>query len=342
MSPAPRPAGTLFLKYSPMSPPAFNLVAFRMHVYVYASATDAVAALLYWNDRIKQKRFDEGSAIMTGDSTFFRGQTEITHRLLPTRLRERNVGAPPRMRHWIDPPEARTEWGDWHEEDPIYRKIEDSLAALPPAEIEERERREVEAIERAKRFPDIAALDEYRQRAAVRHYAGVPSSLLDVSADPEVAAFFATGAGSGVKPGQLGMLWAIELDHIQRLFAPKVTSAPGGWKATFTDNRSAWGVNERMLDDYGVPPAQFEIRAVDLPLHRPTAQSGRFVGIESLAGSPMSVKGQLTWWSLFERWSYMVGFVQDGKTYENPERGITLSNLLPRDDPHIRLADHTT
>src|SRR6185437_15996566 len=97
-------------------------------------------------------------------------------------------------------------WGDWYEEMEGRRSAERLMGEISEDELRRRDGLERNAIERASKLPDIAGLDEFRKRAAVRHYSNNASPLLDMSTSPEVAAFFATGAGSRTPtPGSIGM-----------------------------------------------------------------------------------------------------------------------------------------
>jgi hypothetical protein len=212
---------------------------------------------------------------------------------------------------------------------------------LPPEEIERRNRDEEAAIKlAAPRLAETGIRDKFRQRAAARHYAGKPSSLLDVSTDAEVAAFFATVGGTGrpAEKGRYGMLWAIDLGPLADLLSLEATKITGGWKVSLGDQRDHWGVNKQILDERNLPAVKFEIIDVELPLPRPTAQKGRFVSLEGVDGKPLPTEVELVWWSLLERWAYPTAFIQSGSIYENPEMNITAGTLLPTNDPFLTLA----
>jgi len=122
-------------------------------------------------------------------------------------------------------------WGDWFERVEPIRTIEDSMADVSQEDIHRRDTVERAAVERASKLPEIASLGPFQRRAAVRHYSCVLSPLLDVSTNPEVAAFFATGGASRAPTaGTIGMIWAIDLSLFQDLFSLKKTSIP--WRPT--------------------------------------------------------------------------------------------------------------
>lgn len=350
----PRPEGHIYFSYSPMSPPNWGIVPFEIHVFVYPNVHVALQALLQAATTIQAQRLERGSAELLNEHLFFRGHSEVTQRLLPTRLRgpwrqpaarERfSVGAPPKVEfRGVEFPSAafdsggedpRNHWGDWFERVEPMRRIEDSMTELPEDELHRRDALECAAVERASQVPDIASLDPFRKRAAVRHYSRVPSPLLDVSTHPEIAAFFATGGASQPpKPGKIGMLWAIDLNFLADLFSLKTTSIPGGEKMSMTEQRDKWGDNKQMFEEYGVLPTRLELASVELPFRRPQAQHARFLSLAGEDGAPLPLKTELTWWSIIERWAYACAFIQDGHTYENPEHNITAAALWPDTEP---------
>jgi hypothetical protein len=162
-----------------------------------------------------------------------------------------------------------------------------------------------------------------------------------VSTSPEVAAFFATGGASQAPTlGTIGMIWAIDLSLFQDLFSLKRTSIPGGEKINMTQPRDTWGVNERLFEDYGVLPKGLEVALVELPFPRPQAQHARFFSLGEENGVPLQPKTELTWWSIIERRAYGCAFIQDGRTYENPNDDITAASLCPANEPLVNaLAD---
>jgi hypothetical protein len=350
----PRPEGHIYFSYSPMSPPNWGIVPFDIHVFVYPNVHVALQALLQAATTIQAQRLERGSAELLTGYLFFRGHSEVTQRLLPTRLRgpwrepatrERfSVGAPPKVEfHGIEFPSAafdsggedpRNHWGDWFERVEPMREIEDSMTELEEDELHRRDALEHAAIERASQVPDVASLEPFQKQAAVRHYSRVPSPLLDVSTHPEVAAFFATGGASQPpKPGTIGMLWAIDLNFLLNIFLLKTASIPGGEKTSMTELRNKWGVNKQMFEEYGVQPTRLELASVELPFKRPQAQHARFLALDGENKSPLSLKTELTWWSIIERRAYACAFIQDGHTYENPDHNITAAALWPGTEP---------
>ena len=337
----PRPKGHIRYSYSLMSPMNFGIVPAEFHVFVYENVHVALQALTQAAYTIHVQNIEKGSAKLFSEHLLFRGQTDVAHRLLPTRLRRAGKRSQARQRYTIEAGPAgadpREHWGDWFEEIKPRRSADDLLALLGDDELRGLDEQEQNAIKRARAIPEIANLDLFRQRAAVRHYSKVPSALLDVSTRPEVAAFFATGAGSSAPtPGSIGMLWAIDLNFLTGLFTVKTESTPGGEKVVLNAAPERWGDNKKMFEDQGVPPTRMEIMDVGLPFRRPQAQHGRFVALLGQDGAPLPAKTELIWWSIIERRAYVTAFIQDGKCYENFARNITADALLPNDEPLVR------
>ncbi len=276
---------------------------------------------------------------LTGETIFYRGQTDITHRILPTRLRGPKLPAAPRFRYPVPaPPDVpEHEEGNWFEQDPEFRSHEKLVEYLLKGELQDRDAKEQAALNKIAEHPELRHLSVFQQRAAARHYAGVPSSLLDVTTDLEVAAFFATGAGEPVAAGQLGMLWAMDMNFLKQYFGMKVRSLPEGWIITLKDRRDEWGDNKKILDEFGLLPGQFNLHAVELKLPRPQAQKGRFISLETEDGKPLPPESEVLWWSMLERWLCPISFIQDGSCYTNEGKAITKENLLPKDDPYLAL-----
>ena len=279
----PRPEGHIYLSYSPTSPPNWGIASYYIHVFVYRNIHVALEVLLEVAGAIKAQRSERVIGDLLTGHLLFRGNSDVTQRLLPTHLRAPWSQPPPRERFSVaDPPmvkvhgvslpsvsfdpggaDARLYWGDWFERVEPIRTIEDSMADVSQEDIHRRDTVERAAVERASQLPEIASLGPFQRRAAVRHYSCVLSPLLDVSTNPEVAAFFATGgASSAPAPGTIGMLWAIDLSFFQDLFLLKTTSIPGGEKINMTEPRDKWGVNKRLFEDYGVLPTCLELHGL--------------------------------------------------------------------------------
>jgi hypothetical protein len=230
--------------------------------------------------------------------------------------------------------DPRNRFGDWYEEVEPMRQIEDTAAELLEDELRRRDDRERADVERASQIEEIAALDDFRRRAAVRHYTKTQSSLLDVSTNPEVAAYFATGGGSPSPPvaGRIGMIWGLELNNLSDLFSFQVVDVPGGIKIIAREQRDKWGVNKKIFEDHGIKPVSPELTFVALPFRRPLAQHARFFSLGGEDGKPLPLFTELTWWSIIERRCFGHAFIQDGQTYENASHNISRAALLPDDE----------
>lgn len=352
----PRPEGHIYFSYSPMSPPNWGIVGSDYHIFVYRDVKLALQALLQATTTIQAQRLEAGTASLFSDHLYFRGQSEITQRLLPTRLRGPRRQPMPRQRFRLDDPpktifngqefpshafggppgkDPKDHFGDWYEHVEPMREIEDSAAELPEEELNQRDSRERAAIERAVQIAEVACLDDFQKRAVVRHYSGAPSELLDVSTNPEVAAFFATGGGSQPLPaGQIGILSAIDLNFLAGLFSFEIASVPNGLKIKSREQRDTWGVNKQMFEKQGILPACLELTLVALPFQRPLAQHARFISLSGEDGARLPLLTELTWWSIIERYALGLScaFIHDGHTYEDPSHNITQAALLPNDE----------
>jgi hypothetical protein len=330
--------GTIYFKYNPLSPVNWNMAGFSTNVSVYADVAHALVAFKRALGERRPRAFS---------SLFFRGQSSVSARLLPTRLRGDGPRAVlgPKYAHTIAAgtgPEVVKQihhiQGTWYRQETAMRSMDALLPHLPAEMVRGRDELERECVRHARaRFSEIESLDEFRRRAAVRHYGGVVSSLVDVTEDPEIAAFFASGSTPDPDEQRYGMLWAVDIGELARLFAYEVVKVEGGEKIILTDQRQLWGDNKMFFEEQNLPPIRIEIVNVDLPLPRPTAQRGRFLSIEGGDGQPLPIAAELIWWSLIERWSYAVAFIQTGERYENVQTDITEERLFPKDDPYLAL-----
>ena len=354
----PGPEGHIYFSYSPTSPPNWGIASSDIHIFVYPNIRVALEVLLEVANAVQAQQSHRGAGFLTGH-LLFRGNSDVTQRLLPTHLRGPWSQPPPRERFSVaDPPmvmvhgvnlpsvsfdpggaDARLYWGDWFERVEPIRTIEDSMAEVSQEDIHRRDTIERAAVERASQLPEIASLGPFQRRAAVRHYGCVLSPLLDVSTNPEVAAFFATGGASRAPAaGTIGMIWAIDLSLFQDLFSLKKTSIPGGQQINMTQQRDTWGVNKRLFEDYGVLPTCLELALVELPFPRPRAQHACFFSLAEENGAPLPQKTELTWWSIIERRAYGCAFIQDGRIYQNPNYNITADSLWPVNDIEERMS----
>src|SRR5258707_15032266 len=80
----PTPEGFIRISYSPMSPPNWSIVAAELHVLVYSNVRTALQALLQAATTIQAQRLERRSAELLGEHLLFRGNADVTQRLLPT------------------------------------------------------------------------------------------------------------------------------------------------------------------------------------------------------------------------------------------------------------------
>jgi hypothetical protein len=101
----PRPEGHIYLFYSPTSPPNWGIAPFAIHVFVYRNVHVALEVLLEVAGAIKAQRSERGIGDLLTGHLFFRGNSDVTQRLLPTHLRAPWSQPPPRERFSVaDPP----------------------------------------------------------------------------------------------------------------------------------------------------------------------------------------------------------------------------------------------
>lgn len=333
--------------YNPMSPAQWGLVPLSVHTYVYRDITAAIAALDYWVQRIWSKRASDGEAPPTElpFRILYRGESDISTRLLPSLLSgpRPKPDQPERYRYAIEGSDAvRNENGDWFEKDPEFRSADRLLDNLSAEWLSECGSRERDALNRAMQFPEIVALDPFRRLAAVRHYGGTPSPILDVTTSLKVAAYFASHSGSSndsrTRAGKIGVLWAIDLTMLARLFKVKIANLPEGTAVTLTVPKKEWGDNEKMFADQSIPTVSVVFRDSRLPLPRPLAQKGAFLSFTREDGTFLPLRAQLHWWSLIERWSYSCGFIHTGQGYTEEAENIATAALFPAADKYLSIA----
>src|SRR5216684_4667323 len=94
----PRPEGNINFSYSPISPPNWDIAGSQFHVMVYRDVKLALQAMLQATTTIHAQKLEAGTASLFSDHLYFRGQSEVTDRLVPTRLRAPRREPMPRTR----------------------------------------------------------------------------------------------------------------------------------------------------------------------------------------------------------------------------------------------------
>src|SRR5882757_484818 len=175
----PRPEGNINFSYSPMSPPNWGIVQSNTHIFVYRDVKLALKAMLQATTTIQAQRLEAGHASLLSDYIYFRGQPEITYRLLPTRFRGKPKQIQPRERFSVaDPPkivfngqefpsrsfsgppgqDPTDHFGDWYEEVKPTRVVEDLAAELDDQESKRCDALEQTALEKACKLAEVARL----------------------------------------------------------------------------------------------------------------------------------------------------------------------------------------
>ncbi|MEP7383178.1 MAG: FRG domain-containing protein [Gemmatimonadota bacterium] len=219
--------------------PVASLVPF------HDSLEDALAAVRqYSNDRLDplRRQFSGTSADadasyrdkLANPTIFYRGQSNLDFSIVPTRFRLGGVSDP------------ATE---------IARRIgiEEERAG---------------AILRHFTASSGADLTELQSRAVARHF-GAPSTLVDFTFDPSVAASFAQPQFSEqeLREGPpLGLIYAIDMGQLQEMFGMMAWSigADGGREIHLVNTKTRWGLPFLTYND-GAKRPEVQTLAVDVP-----------------------------------------------------------------------------
>jgi hypothetical protein len=100
----PRPEGHIYFSYSPTSPPNWGIASSDIHIFVYPNIRVALEVLLEVANAIQAQQLHRRAGLLTGH-LLFRGNSDVTQRLLPTHLRGTWSQPPSRERFSVaDPP----------------------------------------------------------------------------------------------------------------------------------------------------------------------------------------------------------------------------------------------
>lgn len=273
---------------------------------------------------VRDERSIEYLAKLSLPLTFFRGERSLAFNIMPTRYRL--AGAPD-----------------------------------PSRVIEERVRFEMQCAERMRTYlkdhgvPDVTT---DQARAAARHY-GAPSSFVDFTFNPDVAASFGHPAFTEREREEgapLGVLYSLSLTDMQGLFglAAWHPVGEGGrdiiwinlateWRIPYSSFDPARGLIEEAMLIVKVPPdlvtKPLTVRTRYVPsVPRITAQEGIFV--DALFEAPGDWRAQVLLWTVLDFACQKRCFLRQDFQYENAESGITLSSLFPPDAHEIAEATH--
>lgn len=218
-----------------------------------------------------------------------------------------------------------------------------------------RERRSLEArtalaITKAYGNEKGVSLTELQARAAARHY-GAPSTFLDFSFDPRVAAFFGhpvfTSPADASTPGTIYCLdyshyqhmfpiigWVIRSDNVGLNLVHLFSSASIPY-LSYDETRGVSVANFRILD---VAPWLKDggpsISSIPLPqIRRVAAQQGVFVGLADDKDEIKALNGSIATWYLLDFLSRKWAYVRHPHQYEDEEFGICSRTLFPSDGP---------
>lgn len=192
-----------------------------------------------------------------------------------------------------------------------------------------------------------AEVTDEQARAASRHY-GAPSSFVDFSFNPEVAAFFGHPKFIGEKCApnvKIGTLYGLGINHFQSLFGIQawVITPDGGRDIHCVNVESAWQIPylsfnpaTKTLEQATLTvPVPEVIRAVSVrtrvvpAISRITAQEGIF--LEANFEEPEDWWAQVFMWTILDFFAHKWCFVRQDFTYENPDAGIVAEKLFPPD-----------
>jgi hypothetical protein len=190
-------------------------------------------------------------------------------------------------------------------------------------------------------------------RAAARHY-GVPSSFVDFTFNPDVAAFFAHPAWSDSERARgpdVATLYALGLSDLQQLFGMAAWGLPpeGGRDIRFINVANVWRIPYKSFDPESgtienatltvhVPP-QLQNRGVcvrtrSVPqIKRIVAQEGIFLDFD--LDSPEDAWSQEFLWTVLDFAANKWCFLRGDFAYENESANITAAKLFPPDNPGL-------
>jgi hypothetical protein len=190
-------------------------------------------------------------------------------------------------------------------------------------------------------------------RAAARHF-GAPSSFVDFSFNPEVAASFAHPLFNETEKrdgAPLGMLYSLGINDFERLFgmAAWAVQPGGGRDIHYLNLATVWRIPYQSFDpenvtveektlEIKVPPAltvkPMSIRTTAVAaIGRIAAQEGLFIELD--------FENPTDWWSQVFLWTVLDftcrkwAFVRQDFAYENAGSGITRARLFPEHDADL-------
>ncbi len=191
-------------------------------------------------------------------------------------------------------------------------------------------------------------------RAASRHH-GCPSSFVDFSFNPEVAAFFAHPAfntDERERGADIGILYSLGIEDFEQLFGGLAAWAippEGGRDILYMNINREWQIPYKSFDPVKqtIEDATLRIRVPEHLVVKPVSIRTRIVTvIERIAAQEgIFIDGCFEdandWWSEVLLWTVLdfasrkSCFLRADLAYENPAAGITAAKLYPPLEPEL-------
>lgn len=189
-------------------------------------------------------------------------------------------------------------------------------------------------------------------RAAARHY-GAPSSFVDFTFNPRVAAFFAHPSFSKQERelgADIGIVYSLGIGEFEKLFglAAIAPQPDGGRDIHYINVATEWRLPYKSFDpENGVEDAVLTIAVPPRLVAKPMSIRTRFVPavprIEAQDGifidlhfeDPEDWWSQVLLWTVLDFASQKWCFLRSDFDYEAPETGVTAATVYPPDDPEL-------
>lgn len=190
-------------------------------------------------------------------------------------------------------------------------------------------------------------------RAAARHF-GAPSSFVDFTFDPEVAAYFGHppfNAAEREHGGEIGILYSLGVDDFDKLFGMSAWGLPpgGGRDIHYININRTWqipylsfdletnAVENKVLtvpvpENLMTKPMTIRTRIVPA-IGRIAGQEGLFIELDF--EDPSDRWSQVFLWTILDFASRKWCYLRQDHSYQNEPSGITDAKLFPVDDPEL-------
>jgi FRG domain-containing protein len=191
-------------------------------------------------------------------------------------------------------------------------------------------------------------------RAAARHH-GCPSSFVDFSFNPEVAAFFAHPAFNSTereRGADIGILYSLGIEDFEHLFgglAAWTVPAGGGRDVRYINIKSVWQIPYKSFDPAKgtIEDATLAVKVPDRLVVKPVSIRTRIVSVIARIAAQEGIfidgcfEDADDWWSQVLLWTVLdfasgkSCFLREDFAYENSAAGITTAKLFPPLDPEL-------